>query len=222
MPERPRPFELSGISYFGVAFSGASSQNGSRESSRQFRKESPRRQRSEINRSGFSGCFGAPSATIVSAAWLQPLTSCKPLDVIFTHQRVRRRKPKLTHGVGKNDESLEYRDRRSSSASRIGRCLCVECISGASHEAIWLGYFRSHTDLHHQHLCVGYRGFFRWPLAQSCGTKSRRAHRRISVWPRSFSGEFLRPQTVVTISKLRCDWRNWFGLQLHCASCGPG
>src|SRR3984893_16802424 len=101
MPERPRPFELSGISYFGVAFSGASSQNGSRESSRQFLKASPRRQRSEINRSGFSGCFGAPSATIVSAAWLQPLTSCKPLDVIFTHQRVRRRKPKLTHGVGK-------------------------------------------------------------------------------------------------------------------------
>src|SRR5712691_7048847 len=96
MPERPRPFELSGISFFGAAFLGASSRSGSKESSRQFQKESPRRQRSEINRSGFSSCFGAPSAKIVSGVWLQPLTSCKPLDVIFTHQRVRQRKLKAT------------------------------------------------------------------------------------------------------------------------------
>src|SRR6266481_5977846 len=101
MPERPRPFELSGISFFGAAFSGASSRNGSRESSRQFQKESPRRQRSEINRSGFSGCFGAPSAKIVSAVWPRPLTSCKPLGVTFTHQRVRLQKLKAIPGSRK-------------------------------------------------------------------------------------------------------------------------
>ena len=92
---------LSGISFFGAAFSGASSRNGSRESSRQFQKESPRRQRSEINRSGFSGCFGAPSAKIVSAVWPRPLTSCKPLGVTFTHLRVRLQKLKQSLEVGK-------------------------------------------------------------------------------------------------------------------------
>ena len=43
--------------------------------------------------------------------------------------------------VGKYDESLEYRYRRSSSASRIGRCLCVERISGASHASNLAGVF---------------------------------------------------------------------------------
>src|SRR5580704_11812745 len=102
MPERPRPFELSGIFFFGAAFLGASSRNGSRGSSRPFQKESPRRQRSEINRSGFSGCFGAPSAKIVSAVWRQPLTSCKPLGVTSTHQRVRLQKLKTFPGIRKD------------------------------------------------------------------------------------------------------------------------
>src|ERR1700687_3730061 len=105
MPEPPRPFEPSGISFFGAAFLGASSRNGSKGSSRQFQKESPRRQRSGTNRSDFSGCFGAPSAKTVSAVWLRPLTSCKPLDVIFTHQRVRQRKRKATSKKGTTDGS---------------------------------------------------------------------------------------------------------------------
>src|SRR5882672_8295505 len=102
MPELPRPFGPSEISFFGAGFLGASSRNGSRGSSRQFPRESHKRRRSEINRSASSGCFGAPSAKIVSAVWLQPLTSCKPLGVISTRRRVGLRKLKATHGIRKD------------------------------------------------------------------------------------------------------------------------
>src|SRR5260370_41411659 len=224
MPKRLRRSGLSGTSSFSVAYLAASSRNGSRESSRQFQKESPKRRRSEINRLAFSDCYGVLSAKIVSAAWPQPLISCKRSDVtsrcsIHTYvagHRVRRRNSNRDDEES-YDESLEYRHRRSSSASRIGRCLCLERISGASHKAIWLEYFRSHADLYNQHLCVGHRGFFRRPLAQSRGTKSRCARRWISVWRRSFSGEFFRPQTVVAISALCCDRWNCTGLHLHFA-----
>src|SRR6266478_7098396 len=191
MPKRLRRSGLSGTSSFSVAYLAASSRNGSREYSRQFQKESPKRRRSEINRLAFSDCYGVLSAKIVSAAWPQPLISCKRSDVtsrcsIHTYvagHRVRRRN--FNRDEESYDESLEYRHRRSSSASRIGRCLRVERISAPSHEAIWLEYFRSHADLYYQHLCAGHRGFFRRPLAQSRGTKSRRPHGWISVWCRS-------------------------------------
>src|ERR1700730_14911963 len=98
MSERPRPSGPSEICLFGAAFLEASSRNGSRGSSRQFQKESPKRPPSEINRSAFSGCFGAPSAKIVSAVYSYSLTSCKPLDVTSIYQRVRLHKLKATQG----------------------------------------------------------------------------------------------------------------------------
>src|ERR1700693_2447294 len=104
MSKRPRPSGPSGISFFGAAFLEASSRNGSRGSSRQSQKESPKRRPSEINQSAVSGCFCAPSAKIVSAVYLQPLTSCKPLDVTSTYQNVRLLKLKGCPGNSK--ESL--------------------------------------------------------------------------------------------------------------------
>src|SRR5260370_17936015 len=89
MSKRPKPSGPSGISFFCVAFLEASNRNGSRGSSRRFQKESPKQRPSEINQSAFSGCFGASSAKIVSAGYLQPLISCKPLDVTSTYQQVR-------------------------------------------------------------------------------------------------------------------------------------
>src|ERR1700694_4505564 len=98
MPERPRLFELSGISFFASVFLEASSRNGFKGSSRQFQKGSPKRQRGEINRSGFSDCSGASSAKPVSAVWRRPLTSCKPLDGTSIHWRATQRKRKSRKG----------------------------------------------------------------------------------------------------------------------------
>src|ERR1700686_2923789 len=102
MPERPKPFEPSGISSFGGTFLEASSRNGSRVSSSRFPKESPKRRRSGRNRLASSACCGGSAAKIVYAAWPQPLTSCKPSDDTSTHQRVRLHKLKATHGNWEN------------------------------------------------------------------------------------------------------------------------
>jgi hypothetical protein len=81
---------------FGAVFLGASSRNGFRGFFRQFRRESHKRRRSEINRSASWDYFGAPSAKIVSAVWLQLLTSCKLLGAISTPQRIGRQKLRAT------------------------------------------------------------------------------------------------------------------------------
>ena len=68
---------------------GSIEPDGSKASFRQFPKALPRQQRSGTNQSAFSDCYDGSPAKTVSAAWPQPLISCRPLGVTCNRRKIR-------------------------------------------------------------------------------------------------------------------------------------
>jgi hypothetical protein len=106
-------------------------------------------------------------------------------------------------------------------ASCLGCHLCVKRFPPATHEAIRLAYFRSHTDLYDQYFCAGHCCFFRWSLAQSHRTQNCRSHGRVSVRLGSLPGKFLRSPALVALPQLWGNRRHRSWIELHSAGRRP-
>jgi hypothetical protein len=87
--KRRKRFVLSGIYSSGVRFSAASSRSGSRASSRPLPKALLKPRPSARKQSDCLHCQDDSSAEIASAAWQQPLISCRPLVVTCTRPKIR-------------------------------------------------------------------------------------------------------------------------------------
>ena len=106
-------------------------------------------------------------------------------------------------------------------ASCLGCRFCVERFPTATHEAIRLEYFRSHTDLYDQYFCAGHRCFFRWSLPQSHRTQNCRSHGRVSVGLGNLPGKFLRSPALVALLQLWGNRRHRSWIEAHSAGRRP-